>query len=169
MQRAWKVVSMVLALSPLAAVAATQPEVQRPPATAQAVGALHTVRQIPEVCTRIEGRFTGQAAAPYELRQVRTSAQCQPRAALLDFVEAHPSEAGGWKLNDRIGIPAAGCPGQQAVVEVWRHPVAQPLARDGQGQVRVYLGEARQQAAAGKLAALPAYAVQLRMEGAPCR
>ena len=55
------------------------------------------------------------------------------------------------------------------MVEVWRHPVAQPLARDGQGQVRVYLGEARQQAAAGKLAALPAYAVQLRMEGAPCR
>ena len=88
---------------------------------------------------------------------------------MLDFVEAHPSEAGGWKLNDRIGIPAAGCPGQLAVVEVWRHPVAQPLARDGQGQVRVYLGEARQQAAAGKLAALPAYAVQLRMEGAPCR
>lgn len=169
MQRGWKVLSMVLAMSPLAAVAATQPEVQRPPATAQAVGALHTVRQIPEACIRIEGRFTGQAGAPYELRRVRTRAQCQPRAALLDFAEARPNEAGGWKLNDRIGIPAAGCPGQQAVVEVWRRPVEQPLPRDGQGQVRVYLGEARQQAAAGKLASLPAYAVQLRMEGAPCR
>ena len=88
---------------------------------------------------------------------------------MLDFAEARPNEAGGWKLNDRIGIPAAGCPGQQAVVEVWRRPVEQPLPRDGQGQVRVYLGEARQQAAAGKLASLPAYAVQLRMEGAPCR
>ena len=95
MQRGWKVLSMVLAMSPLAAVAATQPEVQRPPATAQAVGALHTVRQIPEACIRIEGRFTGQAGAPYELRRVRTRAQCQPRAALLDFAEARPNEAGG--------------------------------------------------------------------------
>ena len=148
--------------------AASQPEIQRPPGTAQAVGAVHTVRQIPEACARVEGRFTGQADAPYAMQLVRTDARCQPRAALLDFAQVLPGE-NGWRLNDRIRIPAAGCPGQQAVVEVWRRPVEQPLTRDGQGQVRVYLGEARQQAEAGRLASLPAFAVNLMMEGKSCR
>jgi len=165
---------MVLALLPGMAGAQApavqgQPEIQRPPAAAQAVGVAHTVRQIPEACTRIEGHFTGQPDAPYAMQLVRTSAQCQPRAMLLDFAEAKPDEAGGWKLNDRIRIPAAGCPDQQALVEVWRHPVAQPLTRDGQGQVRVYLGEARQQAEAGRLASLPAFAVNLAVQGKPCQ
>lgn len=162
----------LLALLPLAAgaqaPAAAQPEIQRPPGTAQATGAVHTVRQIPEACTRIEGRFTGQADAPYDMQLVRTDARCQPRAALLDFAQVQPGKD-GWRLNDRIRIPAAACPGQQAVVEVWRRPVEQPMTRDGQGQLRVYLGEARQQAEAGKLASLPAFAVNLAMEGKPCR
>ncbi|AUZ55784.1 hypothetical protein B1L07_12635 [Stenotrophomonas acidaminiphila] len=162
----------LLALLPLAAgaqaPAATQPEIQRPPGTPQAVGAVHTVRQIPEACVRIEGRFTGQADAPYAMQPVRTDPRCQPRAALLDFARVRPGED-GWRLNDRIRIPAAACPGQQAVVEVWRRPVEQPLVRDGQGQVRVYLGEARQQADAGKLASLPAFAVRMTLQGTPCR
>lgn len=166
----------LLALLPLAATAQTpaamEPEIQRPPAMAQAVGIVHTVRQIPEACTRIEGRFTGQADAPYDMQWVRTSAQCQPRAMLLDFAQVNaqvkPGED-GWRLNDRIRIPATDCPGLQAVVEVWRRPVEQPLTRDGQGQVRVYLGEARQQAEAGKLASLPAFAVNMAVQGKPCR
>ncbi len=157
----------VLLLAPLA-VAVQAQEIQRPPAAAQAVGVLHTVRQVPEACTRIEGRFTGQADAPYDMRLVRTGAQCQPRAAWLDFAQVTPGQ-GGWKLNDRIRVPAAECPGQQALVEVWRRPVEQPLDRDGQGQLRVYLDEARKQAGAGRLAALPAYAARLEMEGRPCR
>jgi len=157
----------VLLLAPLA-VAAQAQEIQRPPVAAQAVDVLHTVRQVPEACIRIEGRFTGQDDAPYDMRRVRTGAQCQPRAAWLDFAQVTPDE-GGWMLNDRIRIPAAGCPEQRAVVEIWRRQVEQPLTRDGQGQLRVYLDEARQQAGAGRLAALPAYAARLEMEGRPCR
>ena len=99
MQRGWKVLSMVLAMSPLAAVAATQPEVQRPPATAQAVGALHTVRQIPEVCTRIEGRFTGQAAAPGVLGLVQP--QC-----LQAFVQAFQWQLARcrWRSTPEAGV-----------------------------------------------------------------
>lgn len=161
---------LALAVLPWSLAAAPQPEIQRPAAVAaQAVGMAHTVRGIPEACARIEGRFNGQADAPYDMRLVRSDAQCRPRATLLDFAEAAPDEAKGWKLNDRIRIPAAECPGQQAVVEVWRRPVEQPLERDGQGQVRVYLNDMRQQAEAGRLAELPAYAVQLRMEGKACR
>ena len=158
---------LVLLLAPLA-VAVQAQEIQRPPATAQAVGTLHTVRQVPEACTRIEGRFTGHGDAPYDMQLLRTGAQCQPRAAWLDFAQVTPDE-NGWKLNDRIRIPAADCPGQQAVVEVWRRPVVQPLTRDGQGKVRVYLGDAKQQAEAGQLAELPAYAVRMEVQGQPCR
>ena len=38
------------------------PEIQRPLGTAQAVGAAHTLRSIPEACARLEGVFTGDAA-----------------------------------------------------------------------------------------------------------
>ena len=41
-----------------------KPEIERPAASAQATGTVHTVRQIPEACTRIEGRFTGTATQP---------------------------------------------------------------------------------------------------------
>lgn len=147
---------------------AAQPEIQRPLGTAQAVGVLHTVRQIPEACARVEGRFTGQADAPYDMHVVRTDPRCQPRAMLVDFAQVRANEA-AWKLNDRIRIPASACPNQQAVVEIWRKPMQQPLTRDGQGQVRVYLGEMRQQAANGQLAERPAYAVNLTVQGRPCR
>ncbi len=161
---------ILLAALPLPLFAANaKPEIERPAASPQAVAALHTVRQIPEACTRIEGRFTGDAAAPYDMQLVRISAQCQARAAFLDSTKVTPSEASGWKLNEVVRIPSASCNTQQALIEVWRKPAGQQVALDGQGQNRVYLEDAKTQAAAGRLAALPAYSAVLRMEGASCR
>jgi len=160
----------VTVLSPLPLLAANaKPEIERPAASAQATGAVHTVRQIPEACTRIEGRFTGTAAQPYDMQLVRTSPQCQPRAVFLDASKVNPSEAAGWKLNEVARIPSASCSSQQAVIEVWRKPAGQQVALDGQGQNRVYLGDAKAQAAAGRLAALPAYSAKLAMQGSACR
>ncbi len=165
--RTFPALAPLLLLAPMMA-AAQEPEIQRPVGTAQAVGAAHTVRQIPEACVRIEGRFTGRAEAPYDMQLVRTSAQCQPRAEVLDHARVQ-ADANAWTLNDRIRIPAANCPQQQAVVEVWRKQVQQPLDRDGQGQVRVYLDQMRQQAAAGHLAERPAYAIRMEVQGKACR
>ncbi|MFI8719834.1 hypothetical protein ACIGHF_18360 [Stenotrophomonas sp. NPDC077464] len=149
--------------------AAETPELQRPTGTPQAVNAVHTLRQIPEACARLEGSFTGDAAQPYRFNVVRTSAQCQPRARFVDFEKAQPSAAKGWKLNDVIRVPSAACPAQQAVVRVWRLPVAQTPQLDGQGQSRIYLEEAKKQAAAGKTAQIPMFAAQLSVEGTACR
>lgn len=161
---------LLLATAPLAALAATpKAEIERPAATAQAVGAVHTVRQIPEACTRIEGRYTGQAGQPYDMQLVRTSPQCQARAAFLDFSKVSPSEAAGWKLNEVVRVPSAACSTQQALIEVWRKPVGQQVKLDGQGQNRVYLEDGKAQAAAGRLAALPAYSARLSMEGKACQ
>ena len=157
-------------LLPLPLLAApTKPEIERPAATAQAIGAVHTVRQIPEACTRIEGRFTDTAAQPYDMQLARTSAQCQPRALFLDASKVNPSEASGWKLNEVVRVPSTACSSQQALIEVWRKPAGQQVALDGQGQNRVYLEDAKAQAAAGRLAALPAYSAKLAMQGAACR
>jgi len=154
---------------PLRAQEEPGPERSRPVGAPQAVGAVHTVRQIPEACTRLEGVFTGQADAPYRLRAVPTAPGCQPRARYADAATAQPSAQDGWILNDVIRIPDAACPARQAVVRVWRKPVAQDLARDGQGQARVYLEQARQQAAAGQLRALPQFSARLEVAGSGCR
>ena len=143
------------------------PEITRPPAQAQAVGAVHTLRQIPEACARIEGAFTGDAAAPYRHAVVRTSERCQPRARLVDAAKAQPSTASGWLLNDVVRVPRAECPGQQAVVKVWRRPAGPPPARDGQGQLRVYADQAAQ-AAAGQAVAPAMYAAEVAVEGRAC-
>lgn len=158
-------------LSPLLAAAAEPvPEIRREGAAPQAVGVVHTVRQIPEACARIEGRFTGQPAQPYAMAVARTHPQCQPRARLVDYAQARPSEATGWKLNDRIAIPSAACPSQQAVLRVWRKPAqTQAPALDGQGQARVYLQDAQRQAAGGGVAPAAMYAVGLEITGAACR
>ncbi|WCE04767.1 hypothetical protein [Pseudoxanthomonas sp. JBR18] len=156
-------------LLPALALAQAQPEIRRPVGTPQAVGALHTVRQIPEACTRIEGKFTGDTANPYAMTLVRTSPTCQARATFMDYDKVQPSVATGWKLNDIIKVPSASCSGQVAVVQVWRKPAGQALKLDGQERARIYLQDAKAQAAAGKLAALPAYAAKLEMEGTPCR
>ena len=166
---------MRLALPMLLAMAATPalaagpaPEITRDAIQPQAVGAVHTLRQIPEACARIEGVFTGDAAEPYRFAVVRTSPNCQPRARFVDAAQAAPSEEAGWIFNDLIRVPSAGCPTQQAVVRVWRKPVAQDMALDGQGQSRVYLDEARQAAAGGKLAAIPMFAAAMGVEGKAC-
>ncbi|MFL9584349.1 hypothetical protein [Stenotrophomonas sp. AB1(2024)] len=161
---------ILLALLPsLVATAAETPERQRPVGAAQAVNVTHTLRQIPEACTRLEGTFTGDTAAPYTFAVVRTSEQCQPRARFVDYDKAQPSEAKGWKLNDVIRVPSAACPAQQAVVRVWRLPVEQKPELDGQGQSRIYLEEAKKQAAAGQIARIPMFAAQMSIEGKACR
>ena len=163
-------VACLLVASPLRA-ADPAPEIQRPAGTPQAVGAVHTLRQIPEACARLEGAFTGDAAQPYRYAPVRTSPQCQPRARFMDFDKAKPSVAAGWKLNDVIRVPDAACPSQQAVVRVWRKPgTAAPPPLDGQGQSRIYLQEAKQQAgAAAQAPSLTLFAAKLDVEGKACR
>ena len=157
------------AMLPLAVMAAPVPEISRPAGSAQATGTVHTLRQIPEACTRLEGVFTGQAASPYAFNVVRTSAQCQPRARMLNVANANPSEAAGWKLNDVITVPSAQCSGLLARVEVWRKPGAPAPARDGQGQSRIYLQDAKAQAAAGQIAAVPMFAAKWELIGKPCQ
>lgn len=145
------------------------PEIHRDPATPQAPGVLHTLRQIPEACARVQGRFTGDPADPYKFELVRTSPNCSPRAKLVDAAKAKPSEAGGWKFNDLVRVPSTQCATRFAVVRVWRKPVeVAPPALDAQGKSRLYLEEQRRRAAAGQLAAVPEYAVSTAVEGTPC-
>lgn len=159
----------LLLLAALPAFAADPaPEITRPTGTPQADGVVHTLRQIPEACARIEGSFTGQAAEPYKFAVVRTSQNCQPRARFVDFDKAKPSEATGWKFNDLIRVPSAACPSQQAVVRVWRMPVDVGHKLDGQGQSRIYLEEAKKTAAAGKIPPIPMYAAAMSVEGKAC-
>ncbi|GAB3103040.1 hypothetical protein [Lysobacter terrae] len=165
-----RVLPIFLALATLPALAAGttpahKPEIVRGAATPQAIGAVHTVRGLPEACARFEGVFTGDVAQPYRFTAVRTSPQCQPRARLVDFAKAQPSEAKGWKFNDEIRIPNAACPSQVAVVHVWRKPgdVAPP-ERDAQGRSRIYLQDAKRQ----RGAALPLYTAQMAIEGKAC-
>ncbi|MEA9885901.1 hypothetical protein VDG05_16425 [Xanthomonas campestris pv. raphani] len=141
----------------------------RPPGTAQAVGVVHTLRQIPEACARLEGMFTGNGSQPYTFSVVRSSPTCQPRARFVDFAKATPSIASGWIFNDVIRVPSAACPAQQAVVRVWRKPVDTKPQLDGQGQSRIYLEDAKQQAAAGKIPQLPTFAAQMTVEGKACQ
>lgn len=146
------------------------PEVTRAPAPAQATGVLHGLRNIPEACVRLQGKFTGDPAAPYRIAVVRSSPACQPRARIVDAASAKPSVASGWILNDRIRVPSAACTSRQAVVTVWRHPTdPTPPALDAQGRARIYLEESMRKARAGKLAAVPTYAVSMQVEGKACR
>ena len=162
--------SVAVLLSGGAAIAADPaPEITRPASTPQANGVLHTVRQIPEACSRLEGTFTGTAAAPYTLNVVRTSATCQPRARFVDAATAKPDVTSGWKLNDVIRIPSAMCPAQQAVVRVWRKPVEQAVALDGEGQSRIYLADAKKDAAAARAVPLPQFAQVMTVEGKACK
>lgn len=160
-------VGFVVASSPVFA-ADPAPEIKRPLGTAQAVGAAHTLRTIPEACARLEGMFTADAAQPYKYAVVRTSPQCQPRARFVDFAKAKPSLGGGWKFNDVIRVPNAGCPSQQAVVRVWRLPADNTPKLDGQGSARVYLQESKETAAAGKLPPVTMFAAEMKVEGKGC-
>lgn len=145
------------------------PEIQRKPGAPQAVNALHTLRQIPEACSRLEGMFTGNAADPYRFAVVRTSPNCQPRARFADFDKVKPSVASGWKFNDRIEVPSAACPTQKATVRVWRKPAdVAPPKLDAQGRSRLYIKEMQAAAKQGGYQPLPMFAAQMRVEGRPC-
>src|SRR5690606_10756496 len=83
----------------------------------QQPGAVHTVRQIPEACVRLEGRYAQPGSnEPYALQVVPVGGNCQARARFVEGAEAKPSATGGWVLNDVIRIPEASCPGREAVV-----------------------------------------------------
>lgn len=146
------------------------PEIRRDPGKPQPVNALHTLRQIPEACARLEGMFTGNAADPYKFAVVRTSPNCQPRARFVDAAKAKPSAAAGWTFNDLIRVPSAACPNQSAVVRVWRKPAgsATPPKLDAQGRSRLYLTEMQAKAKAGSLAAIPMFAASMQVEGKAC-
>jgi len=156
------------AAQPLLAAGPT-PEIKRDAGTPQAVNALHTLRQIPEACARMEGMFTGNAAEPYKFAVVRTSPNCQPRARFVEFVKAKPSEAGGWKLNDLIQVPSAACPSQKAVVKVWRKPAdTAPPKLDAQGRSRLYLLEMQAAAKKGGYQPVTMFAAEMKLEGQAC-
>lgn len=145
------------------------PEIQRKPGTPQAANALHTLRQIPEACARLEGMFTGTAAEPYKFAIVRTSPNCQPRAKFVDFAKAKPDAASGWKFNDLIQVPSAACPSQTAVVRVWRKPAdAAPPQLDAQGRSRLYLKEMQAAAQKGGYQPIPMFAAEMQLEGKGC-
>lgn len=154
----------------LAAPAAAQsPEIERAVGAPQAVGVAHGLRTLVEACARLEGKFTGDAARPYEFNAVRTHANCQPRARLVDAAKVKPSAEAGWKLNDVIRVPNAACPSQMAVVTVWRKPSGiKPPELDAQGRARIYLAESMADARAGKLAQLTQYAAAVMLEGEGC-
>lgn len=146
-----------------------KPEIQRKAGAPQAVGVAHTLRVIPEACARLEGQFTGSAAAPYKFAAVRTSARCQARAKMVDAVGAKASVANGWVLNDAIRVSNAACASQQAVVRVWRKDArAVPPKLDAQGRSRIYLMDSLDAASQGKLGAVPIYAAAMSMEGKGC-
>ncbi len=145
------------------------PEIKRDAAKPQVIGAVHTLRTIPEACARMEGQFTGQSAQPYKFAVVRTSPNCQARAKFVDAAKAKPSADSGWKFNDVIRVPNATCATQQAVVRVWRKPAnAVPPKLDAQGRSRIYLKESVDAARKGDIAAIPMYAAAMAVEGVPC-
>lgn len=162
---------LLLAVLALPAFAATpksepKPEIARDAVPPQAPNAVHTLRQIPEACARIEGMFTGQAADPYAFTVVRTSPQCQPRARFVDAAKVNPSTSNGWLLNDVIRVPNAACTSQQAVVRVWRKPVEKTAPKlDAQGKARIYLQDSKQQAQSGQVAPVTMFAAQMAVEG----
>lgn len=146
------------------------PEIKRDAAAPQATGALHSLKTIPEACARIQGQFTGDPAQPYKFEVVRTSANCQARARLVDADKAKPGADQGWIFNDLIRIPSADCRTQQAVVRVWRLPVdAVPPDLDAQGRSRIYFKDSMDKARADKLAPIPVYAASMAVEGLPCK
>lgn len=161
---------LLLAVAGTAGAADPVPEIQRPPAAPQATGVVHALRTIPEACARLEGQFTADAKTPYRFAAVRTSERCAPRARLVDAAQAKPAAAGGWRLNDVIRVPSAACPGQQAVVRIWRKEAGNaPPKLDAQGRSRIYLKDGLDAAKAGDLKALPMFAVAMQVEGKGCR
>jgi hypothetical protein len=139
--------AMTLALTPVVRAAeGAQPEIQREPASPQAVGQLHTLRNIPEACVRLQGQFTGDAAAPYSFEAVRGD-RCAQRAVFVaaSSLKVAPTTASGWILNDRISVPRVDAPTCVAVIDIWRRDGnATPPKLDPQGRSRLYLDKPQQ-------------------------
>lgn len=160
----------LLGLSGATGAAEPVPEIRRPDLPAQADGAALTLRVIPEACVRLEGRFTGAPAKPFDLAAEPSRARCLPRARLVDAASVRPMPQPGWLLNDVIRIPSARCPARVAVVRIWREGRIDSVpARDAQGRVRVYLKDSMTPAARSRRDALPRYVVQLAVQGQACR
>lgn len=146
-----------------------QPEIQRAVGAPQAVGALHTLRVIPEACARIQGKFTGNSAKPYDFAVVQTGTRCQPRAKLVDAAKVKPQGKPGWIYADLVRVPSAACASQQAVVRIWRHDAkAAPPQLDAQGRSRLYLKESVDAARQNGAGEIPVYAVEMGMAGKGC-
>ena len=144
-----------------------QPEIKRPVGKPQAIGALHTLRVIPEACIRIQGQFTGNATKPYDFAAVPTGARCQARAKLVDAASVKPLGKPGWIYADEVRVPSAACPSQQAVVRLWRSAAkAAPPKLDAQGRSRLYVKDSME----GKpnSAKVPTYAVEMGVAGKAC-
>jgi len=144
------------------------PEVRRDgPLPAQAVGAVHTLRIIPETCRYLRGRFTGDARAPYAVDVVARGGRCQARARLR-AVDTPPA-GGGWQLNDVLRVPHAACPGFEAAVTIWRRSGGNlPPARDAQGRARLYLQDEKRRAERSALEQLGEYVYLVATDGAGC-
>jgi len=160
--------TVILALAPVARAAdGAQPEIQRAPGSgsAQPVGQVHTLRNIPEACVRLEGQFTGDGAAPYRFEAVKRD-PCVQRAVYADAakLKAAPSVKSGWILNDRISVPRADAPACIATVEVWRHTGdTAPPKLDAQGRSRLYLDKPQQ------AVAVPMFAATLAIDARTCK
>ncbi|GAB3350209.1 hypothetical protein [Lysobacter tyrosinilyticus] len=165
-----RILTVVLAVLTSSTMAAEiTPEIVRPTGTPQANGAVHTVRTIPEACVRLEGVFTGDAAQPYRFTAVKSAPNCRPRARYVDFAQAQPSSAKGWKFNDEIRVPNAACPSQLAVIRVWRKPgETAPPKLDAQGRARIYLKDATEQVRAQGGPRVSLYVAQVSLEGRAC-
>lgn len=160
---------LALAALPVASAATpAAPEVRRDgPLPAQATGAVHTLRIIPETCHYLRGRFTGDAQMPYRVEAVARGGACQARSRLRQ-AETAPTDA-GWVLNDVLQVPHAACPGFTATVRIWRRSGGNaPPARDAQGRARLYLQDEKQRAERGALAKLGEYVYVLASEGSAC-
>jgi hypothetical protein len=137
--------AICLLLAAGAASAAT-PEITRAPATPQAPGTAHTLRNVPEACVRLEGRFGADPTAPYALT-LHARPGCTPRAGFDADIGTGAPAGEGWILNDVLRVPRADRPACVASVSVWRHPGAlAPIAQDGQRRVRMYLDQDRKPA-----------------------
>lgn len=159
---------LIAAVAMPALAADPKPEIERPTGKAQADGAAHSLRTIPEACARLEGRFTGNAESEYDFKVVRTSAGCQARARFVD-PDAAPGTADGWILNDVITVPRAECPSRQAVVKVWRKPgQATTPELDAQGRARIYLDDSTEAAKAKRLPKVDVYAAEVALTGQAC-
>lgn len=139
---------------------------QRPPSRPQADGVWHTLRQIPEACARLQGRFTGQPERPYQLQAVASSTHCRRRAVLLALQQGGEDPGQGWMLDERIMVPSAACPGLAVELRLWRRqPADTSRPRDAQGRERIYLQQAREQWARQRLAGLPQWRAYWQLQG----